>query len=902
MKRHQVRQGERVRRNWRSALASASAIAAALALAPAALAQQQTSTFDIESQPLSSALLAFGRQARLSVLAPSEFVSGKMAPAVRGDLSASAALERLLEGSGLTFQFVQANAVRIVRTDQANLSPDTEQAFSASGSDENVDRIVVTGTTLTGLYPASSPIEVYSAEDISRTGAVTTEQFISKLPQNLGTISQYAAGSTTAGFNYDGVTAVDLRGLGVGTTLALLNGHRMSLSNSGQSADVSMIPASAIARVEVLTDGASAIYGSDAIGGVINFVLRDDFEGAESRLSYGGVTSGGLRQGDASQLFGTRWANGHGLISYNFHSASALQRIDRDYSAPAGRGTLTPTETRHNFLAVVSQNLTDKLSLDAQFGFGRRGVKNEVTNLVNPVPVRNFQSYRSETDQYFGDIALDYQFSSKWAAKLAVTYSEVAVDGERFLIFFNRVPPLAPIPTNFSTSSTVVDAVGKIEGTLFSLPGGDLRFSLGAGLLDEKFQGYSPISSRQSTGALGRQSPYAFVELFAPFVSPSQEIPLIHRLELSLAARYTDYRDTSSPSLGREFGDSVDPKVGVFWAPAESLGLRATYGTSFRAPSLSQLDPTGGSHFLTTSTIGGVPNSIYLGVSGYAVPELGPETATTYTAGFDYRSLAAPGLRLAATYYNIDYTDRIGIAPFGGLDPFATPQRLPDIIYHPPSAALIEDVLRATALSVNTTAIDLSNPTTAAQTLFAMPDLWIFDVRYKNLALSKQDGIDLSASYAIQTPLGEARLGADVTHILSYKQQGSPTDTVRTAVGIPGSPLDWRARVRAGLSRGAFDGSISLNLADSYANPLAPAGRQRIDSWRTVDLNLSYDFGAGSGGRAPRLTLSAQNIFDEDPPLLNTGVGANILYPIGFDPANANPLGRFVVVGLIQKW
>src|SRR5262249_4297006 len=154
----------------------------------------------------------------------------------------------------------------------------------------DVSKVTVIGTTISGVYPASSPIEIYTSEDVARTGATTTEQFIAKLPQNLSTQSQYAAGQVVNQLNFDGVSSIDLRGLGVGTTLTLLNGHRMALSSSGRSADVSLIPASAIERVEVLTDGASAIYGSDAIGGVVNFVLRDNFEGAETRLSYGGVT------------------------------------------------------------------------------------------------------------------------------------------------------------------------------------------------------------------------------------------------------------------------------------------------------------------------------------------------------------------------------------------------------------------------------------------------------------------------------------------------------------------------------------------------------------------------------------------------------------------------------------
>src|SRR5262249_31132695 len=155
---------------------------------------------------------------------------------------------------------------------------------SAAPGDEGAsEQIVVTGTNLRGAYPRSSPVQTYSAEDIARTGATTTDQFVRTLPQNLGTRTEFAVGAAGAR-HLEGVNSVDLRGLGVGTTLTLLNGRRMALASVGQAVDVSLIPVSAIKRVEVLTDGASAIYGSDAIGGVVNFVLRDDFEAQETRL------------------------------------------------------------------------------------------------------------------------------------------------------------------------------------------------------------------------------------------------------------------------------------------------------------------------------------------------------------------------------------------------------------------------------------------------------------------------------------------------------------------------------------------------------------------------------------------------------------------------------------------
>jgi iron complex outermembrane receptor protein len=794
--------------------------------------------------------------------------------------------------------FVQPGAVKIV-AQEAALNP----ATAAEGQDNTVpDRVVVTGTNIRGVYPNSTPVEVYTREDIERTGAITTEQFIGKMPQNLGTFSQYGPGASNAGVNLDAVTAIDLRGLGAGTTLTLLNGRRIALSNGGRSADVSLIPAGAIERVEVLTDGASAIYGSDAVGGVVNFILRDDFEGAETRLTYGGVSEGGLRQGSASQTFGARWSGGHGLAAYNYHSASALKTSDRSYAAGAGPGNLTPVDARHNLFATFSQNVTGDIMVGGDFGIGRRKTKNSFSTVTSPaVASHSFASYAGTTEQMFGALEVDYAGPAGLDATASISYSEVDTDGAASITLFNLVPPVTTA-NDFSSRNSQLDVLGKVSGVLATLPAGDVRFSVGGGMLEEKYRGISPTTNRQSIGTLGRRSYYGFAEVYAPLVAPAHDIPFVHSLSLNVAARYTEYADRSSPALDRDFGDSVDPKIGLAWFPIEALNIRASYGSSFRAPSLTQLDSGGGFHFLTPQTVAGSP-AVIVGVSGYAVDDLGPETADTYTIGFDYRQPGPDGFRLSATYYSIDYTDRIGVAPTGGLNPFVAPELVPDLIYRPPSVDFLREALTAAPLIFNGTSVDLSDPQVAAVGLFARDDVWIMDTRFRNLAVSRQDGIDVTVSETFPTSLGDLQVGANVTHILSYVQKGSISSPAVIAVDRPGQPADWRGRAYASLSAGSLTGTLSVNYVDSYANVLAPSAQQRIDDWTTVDLSLQYALmpqGAGSGGT--RLSLSIQNLLDAEPPLLLRGAGSNINNPIGFDPANANPLGRFIVVGLSHTW
>ena len=157
---------------------------------------------------------------------------------------------------------------------------------------ETLDRIVVTGSSIprTGTESAS-PVQIVTREEIDRTGKSTIADY-------LQTLTSDGQGSIPKSFGNgfaSGATGVSLRGLGAGATLILLNGRRMApygLADDGQKVftDLSTIPMDAVERVEVLKDGASAIYGSDAIAGVVNIILRDDFTGGVVRGSYG--TSG----------------------------------------------------------------------------------------------------------------------------------------------------------------------------------------------------------------------------------------------------------------------------------------------------------------------------------------------------------------------------------------------------------------------------------------------------------------------------------------------------------------------------------------------------------------------------------------------------------------------------------
>ena len=119
-------------------------------------------------------------------------------------------------------------------------------------------------------------------------------------------------------------SSINLRGLGSDATLTLLNGHRLSYGGTRQAIDVSAIPLGAVDRIEIVADGASALYGSDAVGGVANIILRPDMTGIETRARVGGSTDGGNFAQQYGITAGSRWGTGGFIAAYEFNRTSAI--------------------------------------------------------------------------------------------------------------------------------------------------------------------------------------------------------------------------------------------------------------------------------------------------------------------------------------------------------------------------------------------------------------------------------------------------------------------------------------------------------------------------------------------------------------------------------------------------
>ena len=214
----------------------------------------------------------------------------------------------------------------------------------SGGADSLLEEVLVTGSAIKRQenLEGSLPIQVFGREELDRSGVTSTSDFIETIPamQGFTTVSDSVGGSG------GGIRTASIHDIGEQYTLVLLNGRRMAPADSGGTIDLTAIPMSMLEQVDVLTDGASALYGSDAIAGVVNFQLKKEVEGTTISARYADPTEGAGETMDFDLItgFGSLAEDGYSLVlGFNHNSQEQLAAIDRDF-AKTGLITVTHPE------------------------------------------------------------------------------------------------------------------------------------------------------------------------------------------------------------------------------------------------------------------------------------------------------------------------------------------------------------------------------------------------------------------------------------------------------------------------------------------------------------------------------------------------------------------------------
>lgn len=885
-------------RNVLARSASAAALSLALALGAPAYADKPPKQVSIEAQPLGDAIFELSQQTGATIFVNDRLVGGKSAKTLNGVYTVEEALSRLLEGSGLsyrqtadgTYAVVQATA-QITDRNGASLKPADEPSLE-------IEEIVVTGTNIRGIAPRSSPLQSFGQEDILRSGAANAQDFIRTLPADFGGGSQdfrAEVPNDRRGLNnVTGGASVNLRGLGSSATLVLLNGRRLAPSSSvGDFVDISLIPASAIERVDVLTDGASSIYGGDAVAGVVNFVLKDDFDGLETSLRFGlGTEQGSPEEVRVSVTSGRSWESGNVLGVYEYYGRDNLSAADRDFSAEAPLpNDLIPQHSRHSALVSFNQDVSSDFQLLGDVLFSRRESEGNITNFGG--------DFRRSQDlvKVFGLTAGGiWDFSETWSFDVTASYS--AVDEESETVGF--------FPFALKIESELLSIDGRVSGVLFSGWAGDASLAVGGQFRNETFGklafpgGEEPDPDTERD--VGREVFSAFGEFLLPLVSPENGVPGIHRMEISVSGRFEDYSD---------FGSSANPKVGIAVDPLDGLTFRSTFSTSFNPPELGFVGAADRqASLLPTSLLNAALGVEAADPSIADVPvftvfgtdrNLDPETSRAFTAGLDVvQDIADGALTLSSTYFDISFEDRIDSVPipdsrvqFDAVNiAFNNPAAFPPgiVVFFPTQAEL--------SAEIDSLDLGFINPFE-----FALDDVAIINRAFviQNISKTTVRGVDFDIGYDREIFDGLITVGLAGTYIADFIQQASRANEEIQTVNTLFNPIDLNLRGRVGYSTESFSAFAFVNYANSYETDNS-ATAQPVDSLTTLDVSLSMrldTFGASSILRDTFLRFAVQDIFNAGPPETPSNLGSSVF---GYDPTNASPIGRFVAVELTKRF
>ena len=797
-------------------------------------------------------------------------------------------------------------------------SQDAQNAAPTSGGEQR-EQITVTGSRIPrAQVEGPSPITVIKGSDIDAGGFRSVFDVLSSVTQNTGLVQGEDFGSTFT----PAANVINLRGLGPNHTLVLVNGHRVAdypvaYNGSVNAVDLANIPSVMVDRIEILSGSASAIYGSDAIAGVVNIILKDKHEGVDLSVKVGSTEQGGGDNqriqligggswGDLSGIFGLElthrdpiWYGDRALTNtYSGYSPGSVPPAIialRDpasgnyYDLPGAgcaglgnlmHGSLTSVNSANydgsycssdqyysnrtiqtqKKLATAYANLryalNDSTQLFGDFMFGFSDIKNNVRSLSWSAPGGAFwndATDRLETwtrvltpEEMGGKNASDSTYlqrafnltigvkgdigQSDWHYEVAANRSDYTSDqgrvrllagvdsfflgqqtgthdfeGEEFPSYNadpNRlITPLTPAEFRDLTAKTIEhdkawteDLSASFTGTLLQLPAGPLGF---AGVVEAGRQGYrnSPdprindgdfwnLSSAEVNE--GKRNRYA-----AGF---ELNVPVLAEVTATGAARYDRYTYG-----GQEIGKSTY-NLGLEYRPVESLLLRGTYATSFRAPDMNYLfakntvgyEPGDTDYYqcrLQNQPYGSCDVQYNMNFSSSGNTELKPERGRSFTYGFVWSPTSSVDFQ--ADYYRIRINDEVTNLDSDqllrteadcllGATPSGTPVD--------PTSQLCRDALARV----------VRNPGSAPVNPNQVTNLLLNPI---NAATERTQGIDLSANYRWNTSRwGKYQLHAAFTHVLQHEYQQFPGDPVYDYLNDLFYQSDWRTKSNLALS------------------------------------------------------------------------------------------------------
>jgi len=839
--------------------------------------------FQITAGPAQQGLLEFGYQSGLNVNFSALEVSGSHTRNVNGFLQPRTALLQLLRGSSLCSEFTNSGkSVSVVRcadtSEHSKRSPPVVAGTSPADSTEappssGLAAVLVTGWNVHDVQPEPNMVSISGAE-LRRYGIRTAAELVARFAE---------LGATPLGARADGNSGLgalaNLRGQGAGATLVLLNGNRLANSGIfGSFVDLSNIPVSIIDRVEVVLDGASPQYGSDAAGGVINIItlsknqaLQFDFQLDEGW--------GGFHNGIISQTAGHEWDSGVVVESLEYLRASPW----------AGRNLAFPQ----------TQPLVDRVP-QKELASGYAHLEQNLSPLRTQVTAEGIYTHRRSGDQYdltLPTAAVDQQTD----VSVQMTYGSIqsqttiATDGVLLLSLTRATETerqtnwpvglvklkdgtsVAPLtlgiaPTWFRLFSRTDQLLAKFDESIVSYPAGTMKALIGG---ERRWQALNTFESEHVPGAANRykrQASAGFGEVHIPIAGGKWSVPGLRSLELALAGRYEGYTD---------FGGRFTPQVWLHWVPYPTIEITASWGRSSQAPTLASLDPS-------RNTIILAPIANTQSKTGYSTAlvetgnrsTLSAETASSVNLGirFEWPLSSRSLLTTAVNVFRVHFYDRIAavdISQFQVADPNYQPFINRDL-----SAGDRQGLCAPSSPFFG----DRSNCLT-------VPIVGLVDLTLHNMAALSTEGLILHSNW--RDDFGTIRTEVDLhdAYYFQFAQRMTPSTPTVSFLRTQTSPAALQITSRLSLKVGPVElGALIQSISGFRDQSTLPS--HYVPTWTTLGLQLQYNVLDDMV-----ISLMAQNIFDTELPLLNDAAVNQ-----SYDLLSGFAVRRLVSIGVLKRF
>lgn len=859
--------------------------------------------------------------------------------------------------------------------------------------------IVVTGTSIQSSDSAaqrSSPVTVITSEEIRNSGAANLETYFQSQPSFvLSGQSSYtnAGGGSGANGTTLGATTLNLRAIGPQYTLTLLNGRRFQAEDP---ANIDLIPLDAIDHVEILKSGASSVYGSDAVAGVVNIITKKTSAGLNIDGYYGESGQGDNGTSRFSASWGTSTEQLNVFVVAEYYKRNGLTQGQRSLSAdpdlsrfnsnfnyapfsysslaqiylPDGTGPLVLNQSKYScggysrnpadyvalnphayatscdvqydedkkslinaqrkgtFLAALDYKFSDKLTLYADIDlarslvtstgllFGADGYGDVYSPLnLSPIPASNYWNP-------FGVpvTAVTYGFpeagpqiddvdSSTGRINLGLkgTLGRIHYDvgGSYYYSYGNALdfnmptnPGLyaaeqrpGPLSINLfcNVCNTAAQIAGVFSGTsrqdwqesallnahasapAFTLPAGDVNVAAGVEYQRDAYivqpseallTHYFTDDSETAVSA-GRRYSSAYLEGQLPVFGSNFSLPAVASLAFDVAARYENIQSV---------GSRTDPTVSVRWEPiAENIALRASYGTSFRAPSLTSIDAP-------TNIFGGVAliNPATGQYQDYTVvtggnPNLKPETATYTNFGVVLTPRFLTGLTFQVDRWFINQKNIVI---------FTSPQLVLEGVQPGSTFTTANGRPGINSLFVNAAGQQLNGTDVDFDYRLHTESAGLFDVRLAGTYLN---------SFKVNDDTGAG--------FVQYAGSTALASSLPSVTGLPKlrflGQVNWAYR--------AVSATYLMHFTGSYMDPTIPGGVQ-VDRYITHDIQLTLDcaklVSENSWLSPVKLTVGVNDLTYAKVPIFYAGPGGGGYSANGYDTSIVNPTGRFFYAAL----